>query len=133
VLTPLKDYAIRVALGGVVSVAAALIGVWTTSRLGGVFTAFPAILPASLTLIGEKQGREQSAEDAEGGTLGAIAFVVAAAFIAATVTHLAGAASLLLALGLWLALAVGLYGFCVRAGLLRTYTADQKRGDSGAP
>ena len=117
----LKDYAIRFAFGGAVSVVASLIGHWTSVPFGGVFTAFPAILLASLTLIGEKDGREQSAEDAEGGVLGAIAFVVGAVFIAMTVTHIAGAASLLLALGIWVVLAVALYLLAVRVGLLRTY------------
>ena len=132
----LKDYGIRFAFGGAISVLAALIGVWTTSRLGGVFTAFPAILLASLTLIGEKSGREQSAEDAEGGVLGAIAFVAAAAFIALTVTRVAGIVSLLASLCLWLAIAIGVYLVCIKIGLLRTYKQDaqqeqhQKSGDA---
>ena len=116
-----KDYAIRFAFGGAVSVIASLIGKWTNVPFGGVFTAFPAILLASLTLIGEKQGREQSAEDAEGGVLGAFAFVIAAIFIANTVMYISGAASLLLALSIWTVLAVALYLLAIRIGFLRTY------------
>lgn len=123
----IKDYAIRFAFGGAVSVIAALIGRWTNVPFGGVFTAFPAILLASLTLIGEKEEQEQSAEDAEGGVLGAVAFVVAAVFIARTVGHISGAASLLLALGIWATLAVGLYLLAVRLGFLRTYQHTNKR------
>jgi hypothetical protein len=108
----------------------ALIGVWISPRFGGVFTAFPAILLASLTLIGEKDGREQSAEDAEGGVLGAVAFA-AAVFIALTVTRIAGIVSLLASLCLWLALAVGLYLLCIKLGLQRTYTSDQQQPKSG--
>ena len=121
-----KDYAIRFAFGGMVSVIASLIGRWTNVPFGGVFTAFPAILLASLTLIGEKDGREQSAEDAEGGVLGAIAFVIVAVFIAKTVTHISGAASLLLALCIWAALAVSFYLIAVRIGFLRTYKRQEE-------
>lgn len=121
----LKDYAIRFAFGGVISVIAALLGHWITTRFGGIFTAFPAILLASLTLIGEHDGREQSAEDAEGGVAGALALVACALFIALTVTHLSGAASLLLALALWLALALAGYALGIKLGWLRTRTRDE--------
>lgn len=121
-----KDYAIRFAFGGAVSVVAALIGRWTNVPFGGVFTAFPAILLASLTLIGEKYGREQSAEDAEGGVIGAFAFVVAAIFIANIIMYISGAASLLLALGIWTALAVALYLLAIRIGFLRTYKCQEE-------
>lgn len=117
----LKDYGIRFLFGGVISVLAALIGHWVTPRFGGLFTAFPAILLASLTLIGQQDGKEASAEDAEGGVAGAGALVVTAAFIAVTITLIAGAASLLAALGLWLILALLLYLLCVKVGWLRTY------------
>ena len=130
----LKDYAIRFAFGGAISVIAALLGQWVTPRFGGVFTAFPAILLASLTLIGEEEGREQSAEDAEGGVLGGLAFVGIAAFIAATLAYISGAASLLLALAIWLVVAVGLYLLCVRIGLLRTYKqpkGEQRKQQAG--
>lgn len=122
-----KDYAIRFAFGGAISVIAALLGHWVTPRFGGVFTAFPAILLASLTLIGKKEGREKSAEDAEGGVLGALAFVAIAAFIAATLAYISGAASLFLALLIWLVVAVSLYLLCNKIGLLRTY--EQKQGE----
>lgn len=128
----LKDYAIRFVFGGAISVIAALLGHWVTPRFGGVFTAFPAILLASLTLIGKKQGREQSAEDAEGGVLGAIAFVGIAAFIAATLAYISGAASLFLALAIWFAVAVGLYLLCIKVGLLRTYEKQkEEQGKQG--
>jgi hypothetical protein len=116
----LKDYAIRFTFGGAVSVIAALLGYWITPRFGGIFTAFPAILLASLTLIGEHDGREQSAEGAEGGVAGALALVACAFFIALTVTRLPGAVSLVLALLLWLALALAGYALGVRLGWLRT-------------
>lgn len=117
----LKAYAIRFLLGGVVSLLATLAGHFVTHRFGGVFTAFPAILLASLTLIGQKEGREPSAEDAEGGSVGAIAFVASATLLATTLTILIGAASILAALIVWFILAIALYLLCVRLGWLRTY------------
>ncbi len=115
-----KDYTLRFLFGGSVSVLAALLGHWVTLRFGGLFTAFPAILLASLTLIGKKEGREPSAEDAQGGVVGAIALVGTAAFIALTLPVLAGALSLLGGLLLWLLLSLGLYLLGVKIGWLRT-------------
>jgi hypothetical protein len=118
----LKDYAIRFVFGGAISVLAVLIAHWTTERFGGVFTAFPAILLASLTLIGQRDGREPSSEDAAGGVAGALALMLTAVFLAATLDRLPGALSLVAALGLWLLVAVALYGLAVRLGWLRTVT-----------
>jgi len=42
---------------------------------GGLFLAFPAILPASLTLVARHGGRRQAAEEAQGAILGAVALV----------------------------------------------------------
>jgi uncharacterized membrane protein (GlpM family) len=121
-----KDYAIRFIFGGAVSVIAALLGQLTTQRFGGIFTAFPAILLASLTLIGKRDGDEQSAEDAEGGVVGAIGLAACAACIALTITWLAGAASLLAALTLWFIVAIALYMLFVRIGWLRTTKSSER-------
>jgi len=118
----LKAYAIRFLLGGVVSLLATLAGHFVTHRFGGVFTAFPAILLASLTFIGQEEGKEPSAEDAEGGSVGAVAFVASAILLATTLTILVGAASILAALILWFILAISLYLLCVRLGWLRTFS-----------
>lgn len=122
----LKDYALRFLFGGGVSVVAALLGHWVTPRFGGLFTAFPAILLASLTLIGKKEGREPSAEDAQGGVVGALALVGTAAFLAVTLPILAGVVSLLAALVLWLLLGLGLYLLGVKVGWLRTSLGEDR-------
>ena len=41
-------------------------------KAGGLFLAFPAILPASLTLIEKKEGKAEAWADASGGIIGAI-------------------------------------------------------------
>ena len=122
-----KDYAIRFLFGGTISVIVALLANFTTPRFGGVFAAFPAVLLASLTLIGEHEGIEPSVEDAQGAVLGALALVATAAYIAATLIRMPGVVSLLSALVLWLVLAVALYGLSNKLGILRTYTGDRER------
>lgn len=104
-----RDYAIRFLFGGVVSVCAELIAKGTTDRFGGIFTAFPAILLASLTIIGGHENKDAAAADAHGGVLGAIALVTAAIVLSVTLERLPGAWSLLLTLVVWLACALGLY------------------------
>ena len=114
-----QDYAIRFLFGGTVSVLASLIALWATGRIGGIFTAFPATLLASLTIIGKHEGRHPAVEDAQGGVVGAIALVVAALVLSVTLTQLAGAWSLLLALASWLVCGAGLYLLSVKFGWLR--------------
>src|SRR5205814_1515179 len=71
-----RDLAVRFAFGFGVSVVAGIVTLTFGSRAGGLFLAFPAILPASLTLIEEKQGRRQAEGNAVGAILGAVALVV---------------------------------------------------------
>lgn len=114
-----KDYAVRFLFGGVISVLAALISQLTTGRIGGIFTAFPAILLASLTMINREDGKHKAEEDARGGIVGAIAFVVTAIVLSLALKLLAGALALLLALLVWLLCAVGLYVVSYRSRWLR--------------
>jgi hypothetical protein len=101
--------AVRFAFGGTISVVAALVGAVTTESIGGVFTAFPAILVASLTLIDKQEDREHASYDAVGATLGAVGFVACALFISRTLERWPVAASLGVGLSIWLAVSVGLY------------------------
>ena len=82
------EYLIRFALGGAVTVVAGLIAARFGPSVGGLFLAFPAIFPASATLIekhvrrrkekaglsGVRRGREAAALDAAGRKLGACGF-----------------------------------------------------------
>ena len=114
----LRDYLIRFLFGGIISVIAALIGQWTTGRIGGIFTAFPAILLASLTLINQEDGKQACIMDAQGAVLGAVALVVASIVISMTLGAMVGALALLLGLGAWVVCSVGLYFLSVKFGLL---------------
>ncbi len=78
------EYVIRFALGGAMTVIAGLVASRFGPVIGGLFLAFPAIFPASATLIekharerkekagllGARRGKEAAALDAAGAVLG---------------------------------------------------------------
>jgi hypothetical protein len=113
------EYLIRFALGGAMTVIAGLIAVHFGPIVGGLFLAFPAIFPASATLIekhvrkqkekvglnGTRRGREAAALDAAGATLGSFG-LAAFALIIWLLIERAPASALALATVAWLAVAV---------------------------
>src|SRR5215203_1148310 len=119
-----RDFAIRFAFGGAISVIAALIGAVYNESIGGIFTAFPAILVASLTLIDKQEDREHASYDAVGAALGAVGFVFCAAFAAGTLGRWPAAASLGVGLLIWVVVSVGLYA-------LYALVASHGRDDEG--
>ncbi len=87
------EYALRFFFGGLVTALAGVIAKHYGPVVGGLFLAFPAIFPASATLIekhekqkkqcagldGTRQGRKAAAVDAAGasiGTIGLLAFAI---------------------------------------------------------
>ena len=80
------EYLIRFAFGGTVSAVAGIIAKHWGPEIGGLFLAFPAIFPATATLIqksekkkkeqlgqeGVNRGREAAGLDAAGATIGSI-------------------------------------------------------------
>ncbi|MDP9073643.1 MAG: DUF3147 family protein [Actinomycetota bacterium] len=105
-----RDYLIRFGLGAVISIGAAIVGKVVGARFGGMFLAFPAILPASLTLIQDKEGTRTADRDAVGAVLGGLALIVFAAVGEATFVHLEPFMALGLALVGWVLVACALYG-----------------------
>lgn len=73
--TPPRDLLIRFAFGVCVSTVAAVIAIATNSRFGGIFLAFPALLPATLTLIEKDASERQAKDDDIGAILGATALI----------------------------------------------------------
>lgn len=87
--TKLHEYALRFVAGGVITVIAGMIARKWGPGIGGLFLAFPAIFPASATLIekherqrkqenglhGEKRGTDAAAIDALGAAMGAVGLV----------------------------------------------------------
>ena len=105
----MSKYLLRFAFGAGISAVAGLLGMAFGPKFGGLFLGFPAILPASLTLIEKKEGREEAAIDTEGATLGAMAMVVFAVLVAVTATRWGVVLSLAVALAVWSAVAFALY------------------------
>ncbi len=101
--TRLHDYVVRFVFGGLVCVAAGVIATAFGPRVGGLLLAFPAILPASLTLIAShtRSGRSAGA-DALGSTFGALGLAAFASVLWATAQHVDALATLLLASVGWL-------------------------------
>lgn len=70
-----REYVIRFLFGAGVALVAALVGQVVGLRAGGLLLAFPAILPATLTLIERKEGRRRAREDDIGAVAGGVGMV----------------------------------------------------------
>jgi hypothetical protein len=66
----LKDYLPRFVLGAGISIGAALLATAVGLRFGGMFLAFPSILPASLSLVQHEEGTNRAGRDAISAILG---------------------------------------------------------------
>jgi hypothetical protein len=99
---------VRFAFGAGIAVAAGLVGLRWGPRAGGVFLAFPAILPAALTLLQRASGTGKTDVDAAGACLGAVALLLFAVTVATLGPRL-GVLAVLLAAVIWIAAALGLF------------------------
>jgi hypothetical protein len=84
------EYAVRFAFGGIITALTGLIAKRFGPEVGGVFLAFPAILPATASLIekhekqkkqragknGEVRGRKAAGVDAAGATMGGMGLAI---------------------------------------------------------
>jgi len=89
------EYAVRFLSGGLITVAAGIIAKRFGPTLGGLFLAFPAIFPASATLIekhesekkkekglhGTIRGREAASVDAAGAAMGSMGLFIFALLV----------------------------------------------------
>jgi hypothetical protein len=113
------EYLIRFALGGAMTVIAGLIAARYGAVVGGLFLAFPAIFPASATLIekhvregkekaglsGVRRGKEAAALDAVGALLGSFG-LAAFGLVIWLLFERSAPLALVLATAAWLAVAV---------------------------
>jgi hypothetical protein len=100
-----SEYAVRFLFGGAITLATGLVARRWGPAIAGVFLAFPAILPASLTLVKQHAGRADAADDARGSRLGALALIAFAIVVAALAQSLHPALVLALATAAWLVVA----------------------------
>ena len=124
--TELHEYAARFFFGGAVTVLAGLIAQNFGPTVGGLFLAFPAIFPASATLMEKHQrrkklragvnpgfrGRDAAALDAAGATMGCVGLLIFALFIWKLLPQ--HSAPLILSAGtfVWLTVSVGIWQIC---------------------
>lgn len=107
-------YAVRFAFGGLITSFAGFIGKEYGPVVGGLFLGFPAILPASLTLVKKHDGEDAAGDDALGAVAGSGGLVAFAVVIWTLSDRLAAVFVLLIAAALWLAISVSLWLFLRR-------------------
>jgi len=110
------EYLLRFAFGGTITAATGVIAHAYGPAIGGLFLAFPAILPATLTLVAKHDGRRQAADDARGAVLGAIALVVFAAMARSLALRCAPVVTLAAASAAWIVAATALWIACYGRG-----------------
>jgi Na+/proline symporter len=132
----------RFLLGGLISVAAALIAKSFGPTIGGLFLAFPAIFPASATLLDRhERERKQKAGipvtirgllavglDARGAAMGSLALAAFAVVIWKTLPHASPSGVLSAAFAVWIALAFAIW----RLRKLHVYLSRRPRSGGGA-
>lgn len=125
-----RDLAVRFAFGAGIAAAAGIVGLLWGNKVGGILLGFPAILPASLTLIEKKDGRHEAQVDATGAVLGSFALILFAVVSAWSLTRMPAPAALVLAASAWLAVGFGLYVFSVRLPRRRKNPRERARPTS---
>jgi uncharacterized protein DUF3147 len=117
------QYALRFALGGLVTMATGGLAKWLGPQWGGLFLAFPAIFPAAATLIarrerekkarkgmdGRRRGKQVAALDAAGAVLGSIGLIVFAVCLWQGLTRYPWGLVLACASVLWFGLSFALW------------------------
>jgi Protein of unknown function (DUF3147) len=99
--TTAGEYLLRFAFGGTMTAMTGLIAHAWGPAVGGLFLAFPAILPASLTLVARHDGRRQAAHEARGAVLGAIGLAAFAVVSSLSAMHAPPVVTLALAATVW--------------------------------
>jgi hypothetical protein len=108
--THASEYVLRFVFGGVVTASTGVIASHFGPAIGGLFLAFPAILPASLLLLKRHDGRREAAAAARGACLGAAALAVfAATVLVAARYHAPVSLTLGAATAAWLVVAAALW------------------------
>jgi len=122
-----RDLAVRFAFGAAVSIVAGVVSLAFNPVLGGLFLAFPAILPASVTLIEQKESTDEAVHDVEGATIGALGLAVFAVVARAGLRHTTALVALGAATAAWLASSCTIY-VVVEMLLRRRRQAEPERG-----
>jgi uncharacterized membrane protein (GlpM family) len=96
----------RFVFGGVVTVLTGVIAKVYGPVIAGLFLSFPAILPASLTLVARHQGRAAATDDAKGATIASLGLGAFGIVVWLLATRVAAPLTLVSALGAWVGIAL---------------------------
>lgn len=121
--TRLHEYFVRFVFGGAATVLAGLVAKYFGPGLGGLFLAFPAIFPATTTLIeaherkrkakighdGTKRGRMAASIDAAGAALGCIGLAAFALVLWLLLPRHNPWLILIAALAVWMVVSIALW------------------------
>jgi hypothetical protein len=123
-----REYLVRFVFGGVACVLAGLMAKAFGAAVGGLFLAFPAIFPCSVTLIeshekrklakkgkdGTGKARHEAGTDAAGTALGCVALAVFALLLWQLLPRWTPILALLAATAGWALVSVGLWAVLYR-------------------
>lgn len=101
------EYVVRYLFGGLITCAAGVVAEKYGPAIGGLLLAFPAILPASLTLVKQHDGRSKAVDDARGARLGSLALVAFGVAVWLTAEVWPAAIVLVAALVVWIIASAG--------------------------
>jgi hypothetical protein len=104
-----KEYAIRFAFGGIVTASVGIVATAFGPGVAGLFLAFPAILPASMTLIEKHEHRKAAGLDALGAAAGSVGLVGFAFVVWGLSPRAAAWLVLLAAMIVWLGISLGIW------------------------
>lgn len=106
-----KEYAVRFLFGGIITAVVGVLGKMFGPSVAGLFLAFPAILPASLTLVASHDGTKAAGDDALGAAAGSVGLVLFGLVVWLTATHAPAYLVLAAASVLWLVAGVSVWWF----------------------
>jgi hypothetical protein len=115
--TSWKEMAVRFVFGGLITALAGFIGKLFGPAIGGLFLAFPAILPATVTLVARHDNRRLAGIDAMGAALGSLGLIAFGLVVWGLATHTAGGLVLVVAAIVWFAVSAAAWWVAVRMGV----------------
>jgi uncharacterized membrane protein (GlpM family) len=107
--TSLREYCARFLFGGLATAAVGIIATAFGPSVAGLFLAFPAILIASLTLVGSHDGNAAAGSDALGAATGAIGLFAFGAIVWKLSQEVSGVLTLILASAAWFVVATAIW------------------------
>jgi hypothetical protein len=123
-----KEYALRFGFGGAITAITGVIAHFFGPVVGGLFLAFPAILPASVTLVQHHEDHEAAKADAFGAAAGCAGLLAFGALVWLLMPRRAAWLVIVLASIAWLLVAVAAWALARRAARLSASVAPRSRG-----